>query len=128
MATATTAEITKVVRQMLNEELGDDSETMLKGIQRVTRLLTDEVIPKLDDDTDTEEPPPTSPSALRGTRSPRGTLGKPPTPNGSGHPERPTPEEHLRQDKLYIKDNEGILHEVKISPAAYRRDVPCSCP
>ena len=35
---------------------------------------------------------------------------------------------HLRQDKLYIKENEGILHEVKISPAAYRRDVPCSCP
>jgi YHS domain-containing protein len=35
---------------------------------------------------------------------------------------------HLRQDKLYIKENKGILHEVKISPAAYRRDVPCSCP
>ena len=35
---------------------------------------------------------------------------------------------HLRQDKLYIKEKEGILHEVKISPAAYRRDVPCSCP
>jgi hypothetical protein len=35
---------------------------------------------------------------------------------------------HLRQDKLYIKENEGILHEVKISPAAYRRDVPCSYP
>jgi hypothetical protein len=39
-----------------------------------------------------------------------------------------TPTGHLRQDKLYIKENKGILHEVKISPAAYRRDVPCSCP
>src|SRR5262249_44589909 len=34
----------------------------------------------------------------------------------------------LGQEKLYIKGNEGILHEIQISPAAYRRDVPCSCP
>ena len=46
MATATTAEITKVVRQVLDEELGDDSEAMLKGIQRVTRLLTESSHPE----------------------------------------------------------------------------------
>jgi hypothetical protein len=28
---------------------------------------------------------------------------------------------HLRQDKLYIRENEGILHAVQISPAADRR-------
>ena len=35
---------------------------------------------------------------------------------------------HLRQDKLYIKENEGILHEVKLFPCAYRRSFSCSCP
>ena len=35
---------------------------------------------------------------------------------------------HLRQDKLYIKENEGILHEVKLFPCAYRRSLSCSCP
>ena len=35
---------------------------------------------------------------------------------------------HLRQDKLYIKENEGILPEVKLFPCAYRRNLSCSCP
>jgi hypothetical protein len=34
----------------------------------------------------------------------------------------------LRQDKLYIKENEGILHEAKFFPCAYRRSLSCSCP
>ena len=35
---------------------------------------------------------------------------------------------HRRQDKLYIIENEGILHAVTIFPCAYRRSVSCSCP
>ena len=37
-------------------------------------------------------------------------------------------EAHLRQDKLEIIENEGILHEVKISPAAYRRSIHAVAP
>jgi hypothetical protein len=44
-------------------------------------------------------------------------------------PEVPAPlPAHLRQDKLYIKENEGILHEVKLFPCAYRRNLSCNCP
>ena len=35
---------------------------------------------------------------------------------------------HLRQDKLEIIENEGILHEVKNSPAAYRRSIHAVAP
>ena len=62
-----------------------------------------------------------APPAVPGTHTDEDTKGKKDENPPSHH-------EHLRQDKLYIKENEGILHEVKISPAAYRRDVPCSCP
>lgn len=90
MATAT-AEIEKVVRKVLDEELGDDSEATLKGIQRVTRLLTDQVIPKLSDGAEEEEPVPTKPSAL----SMRGVK---PTPGKPGKPETPEPDEPSNGD------------------------------
>ena len=41
---------------------------------------------------------------------------------------RETLTRHLRQDKLYIKENEGILHEVKNSPCCQQEKRPCSCP
>jgi len=84
MAT-TTAEMEKVVRKVLDEELGDDSAATLKGIQRVTRLLTDQVIPKLSDSEDEEESTPTKPSA---TRAARAAPGKP-VPDKPGKPEIP---------------------------------------
>jgi hypothetical protein len=104
MATAATAEIAKVVRRVLDEELGDDREAMLKGIQRVTRLLTDQVIPKLSDESEAEapeaeDPTPTTPPALGADTPRRGvtaTPGKPdgtPVPHPPGAPESPEPDE-----------------------------------
>lgn len=99
MATATTTEMAKIVRRVLDEELGDDSEAMLKGIQRVTRLLTEQVIPQLSEASDAEEPRLTTPAALRANkpirsvkptaRAPAGT----PVPEQPGEPESPAPEE-----------------------------------
>jgi hypothetical protein len=97
MATAT-AEMAKVVRRVLDEELGDDSEALLKGIQRVTRLLTDQVIPKLGDDADTEEPTPMPPPSRRATKPMRsasptpGHPGRPSTPDHPSRPESPDPD------------------------------------
>ena len=36
--------------------------------------------------------------------------------------------EHLRQDKLEIIEDEGILHEVKHFPCCLQEKYPCSCP
>lgn len=98
MAATGTAELEKVVRKVLDEELGDDSEATLKGIQRVTRLLTDQVIPKLSNGSEEEEPPESPPEqpAPRGF-SMRGATpipGKPPgkpAPGKPGKPEAPEP-------------------------------------
>lgn len=49
MTQATTATIEKVVRKVLEQEQGADQKATLKAIQRVSRLLTDQVIPRLDD-------------------------------------------------------------------------------
>ena len=35
---------------------------------------------------------------------------------------------HLRQDKLEIIEDEGILHEVKHFPCCLQEKYPCSCP
>ena len=41
----------------------------------------------------------------------------------------PTPlAPHLRQDKLEIIEDEGILHEVKHFPCCLQEKYPCSCP
>jgi len=52
-------------------------------------------------------------------------VGTPAPP--SVHP-APTPPRHLRQDKLYIRENEGILHVVKNFPCRLQEKCPCSCP
>jgi hypothetical protein len=46
MATATKADIEKIVRDILAEHDGAEAAT-LKAVQRVSRLLTEQVIPKL---------------------------------------------------------------------------------
>src|SRR5262249_33178413 len=35
---------------------------------------------------------------------------------------------HLRQDKLEIIEDKGILHEVKHFPCCLQEKYPCSCP
>jgi hypothetical protein len=37
-------------------------------------------------------------------------------------------QEHSRQDKLEIIEDEGILHEVKNFPCCLQEKYPCSCP
>ncbi len=91
MATEATADIAKVVRRVLDEELGEDSEAMLKGIQRVTRLLTDQVIPKLAEESADEGPAPTVSSARGGVAT--GTPGGKPVPHPPGGPDNPEPDE-----------------------------------
>lgn len=96
MATATTAEIEKVVRKVLDEELGDDSAAVLKGIQRVTKLLTEQVIPKLPEDSEQAEPG-TGNGAPRTTKPPAMRRG--PTKPAPGKPEEPEiPEEEEDED------------------------------
>ncbi len=63
MTAATTANVEKIVRRVLKHELDADEKATLNAIQRVSRLLTDEVIPKLEepvdeDDGDAEPPSP----------------------------------------------------------------------
>jgi len=52
---ATTATIEKVVRKVVDDELSETRAATLKAIQKVSRLLTEEVIPKLPDDVDQED-------------------------------------------------------------------------
>jgi hypothetical protein len=63
MTAATTANVEKIVRRVLKQRLDVDEKATLKAIQQVSRLLTDEVIPKLeepvnDEDADAEPPSP----------------------------------------------------------------------
>jgi|KBSSwiStaDraftv2_1062776.scaffolds.fasta_scaffold589682_1 hypothetical protein len=51
MATQT-ASIEKVVRKVLDEELDQRSEATLEAIERMSRVLTEEVIPRLPEDDD----------------------------------------------------------------------------
>jgi hypothetical protein len=52
----TTTELKKVVREVLDEEFGDANEATLKAVQRLHKLVTEQVIPKLPDEHDEEEP------------------------------------------------------------------------
>jgi hypothetical protein len=63
MTAATTANVEKIVRRVLRQEHDADEKATLKAIQRVSKLLTEEVIPQLeepvdDDDGDVESPTP----------------------------------------------------------------------
>jgi hypothetical protein len=51
MATET-ASIEKIVRKVLDEELEQRNEATLEAIERMTRVLTEEVIPRLPEDED----------------------------------------------------------------------------
>jgi hypothetical protein len=59
MATATVgrADIEKVVRKVLNQEREQNGQATLKAIQRISSLLTEQVIPHLPDQADAEEEP-----------------------------------------------------------------------
>jgi hypothetical protein len=61
MATST-ASIEKVVRKVLDQELDQRNEATLEAIERMSRVLTEEVIPRLPDDADAgyDEDEPTS--------------------------------------------------------------------
>jgi hypothetical protein len=54
MAIARKTEIERIVRKVLKEEQGDAGEATLQAIRRVSRLLTEEIIPKLPDERETE--------------------------------------------------------------------------
>jgi hypothetical protein len=90
---ATTAAIEKVVRKVLDEELSETNEATLKAIQRVSRLLTEKVIPNLPEDADQENPDTGEETPVPGneqSRSMRGAATRP----GSGEAENPEiPEE-----------------------------------
>jgi hypothetical protein len=62
MTAATTANVEKIVRRVLKRELDADEKATLKAIQRVSKLLTDEVIPKLDEPVDDEDADDESPT------------------------------------------------------------------
>jgi hypothetical protein len=55
MATATKADIEKIVRDILDEHDGAEAAT-LKAVQRVTKLLTEQVIPRLSNGVDNGAP------------------------------------------------------------------------
>jgi hypothetical protein len=54
MAAITKAEIEEIARRMLDEEQREADEDTLQAIERVARLLTDEVIPRLSDQSSEE--------------------------------------------------------------------------
>jgi len=62
MTAATTANVEKIVRRVLKHELDADEKATLNAIQRVSKLLTDEVIPKLEEPVDEEDDDAESPS------------------------------------------------------------------
>jgi hypothetical protein len=53
--TTATASIEKVVRKVLDQELDRRNEATLEAIERMSRVLTEEVIPRLGDDTQDAE-------------------------------------------------------------------------
>lgn len=62
MTAATTASVEKIARKVLKQELDTDEKATRKAIQRVSQLLTDEVIPKLEEPVDDEDADAESPS------------------------------------------------------------------
>jgi hypothetical protein len=88
---ASTATIEKVVRKVLRQEQDADDKATLKAIQRVSRLLTDQVIPKLDD-TQGDEDPDEDSGSVRGrsfAAAPDDEPGIPEGEDGEAPPEIP---------------------------------------
>jgi hypothetical protein len=65
---ATTANIEKVVRKVLDDELSESRQATLKAIKQVTRLLTQQVIPHLPDRDDQQDEEPEGDTPGRGGR------------------------------------------------------------
>jgi hypothetical protein len=86
MAATSTANVEKIVRRVLKQEFIADEKATLKAIQRVSRLLTDEVIPKLDEPVDDEDADAEAPSPRA-----RSFAAEPPT-DGPGIPEGEEPD------------------------------------
>jgi hypothetical protein len=63
---ATNATIEKVVRKVVDDEMSESREATLKAIQQVRRLLTEQVIPNLPDESDQAEDEPEEETPVRG--------------------------------------------------------------
>ena len=91
MATQT-ASIEKVVRKVLDEELEQRNEATLEAIERMSRVLTEEVIPRLPEDEDAtydEEEPAGSSGRTRAMRAGRAQHGS----------DDPADEPHIPEDE-----------------------------
>lgn len=64
MATATASEIGKIARNVIAEEQRDTDEATLRAVQRLTKLVTEQVIPRLSEARPEEEPDPGATSAV----------------------------------------------------------------
>jgi hypothetical protein len=105
---ATTATIEKVVRKVLKQEQDADEKATLRAIQRVSRLLTDQVIPKLDDpqedeDTDADSDADSGPVRGRSFAAAATPDDGPGVPEGEDGETRPEIPEAVNQafDELY---------------------------
>jgi hypothetical protein len=87
MPATSTANVEKIVRRVVKQELDADGKATLKAIQRVSKLLTNDVIPKLDEPVDDDD------DADAGAPSPRARsfAAAPPT-DGPGIPEGEDPD------------------------------------
>jgi hypothetical protein len=108
MTAAATASVEKIVRRVLKQELDTDEKATRKAIQRVSQLLTDEVIPKLEepvdgdgDDGDAESPSP-APRSFAATETPDDGPGIPEGPDGEDQDDSDVPEAVTQAfEKLY---------------------------
>jgi hypothetical protein len=86
MAMAHKTDIERIVRKVLEEEQGDAGEATLQAIRRVSRLLTEEVIPNLPEEQEPEA------GATFGSRAADGDDEGPGIPEGDEPPATDTPE------------------------------------
>ena len=96
MATST-ASIEKVVRKVLGEELDQRNEATLEAIERMSRVLTEDVIPRLPEDADddyTEDEPTEENGEPRAMRAGRAKFG---SSDPGGEPDSPEDEDELPQ-------------------------------
>jgi len=88
MTAATTANVEKIVRRVLKQQHDADEKATLKAIQRVSKLLTDEVIPQLEEPVDEEDADADSPSPRPRAFAAAATPG-----DGPGIPEGEDPDD-----------------------------------
>jgi hypothetical protein len=93
MAMAHKTDIERIVRKVLKEEQGDAGEATLQAIRRVSRMLTEEVIPRLPDEQEPEadDESGTVPArATFGSRAPNGDAEGPGIPEDGDEQQPPT--------------------------------------